>query len=90
MLVEGREFANNGKQKKAALHDQQDGLLMCQFARSVMIVIPSLFSLPTMFFSIPPLVILFPAMLTFGIQIMTPGIGLGAVITMLVDRSVQI
>jgi preprotein translocase subunit SecD len=55
-----------------------------------MIVIPSLFGLPTMFFSVPPLVVLFPAMLTFGIQIATPGIGLGAVIAMLVDRSVQV
>lgn len=42
-----------------------------------------------MIFSIPPLVVLIPTMLAFGVQIAAPVIGLAAVIAVVVDGFVQ-
>lgn len=55
-----------------------------------MIVIPVLLAFPTMVFSIPPLVVLIPAMLAFGVQISAAALGLGAVIAMVMDSSVEV
>lgn len=55
-----------------------------------MVVIPSLLGLPAMFFSIPPLVVLIPTMLAFGIQIAAPVVGFATVIAMVTNRSVQV
>jgi hypothetical protein len=52
-------------------------------------VFPIMLSLPSMFFPIPPLMILIPATLPFGIQISPPVIRFAAVIALVVDRSVQ-
>jgi hypothetical protein len=93
MPVEGQEFAKNLKRKRPPRFIQQDSLLLLfsvyQLARSVMIVVPILFGLPTMFFSIPPLVVLFPATLAFGIQIATAVLGFAAVFAVIVDRFIQ-
>ena len=56
----------------------------------IVIVIPVLFGLPTMLFSIPPLVVLIPATLTFGVQIPAAALGLRAVIAMVMDGSVEV
>ncbi|HKN15624.1 MAG TPA: hypothetical protein VJX47_01685 [Candidatus Sulfotelmatobacter sp.] len=56
----------------------------------IVIVIPVLFGLPTMLFSIPPLVVLIPATLAFGIQIPASALGLRAVIAMVMDGSVEV
>jgi di/tricarboxylate transporter len=42
-----------------------------------------------MIFAIPPLVILIPAMLPFGVQISPPVIGVATVLALVVNRSVQ-
>ena len=42
-----------------------------------------------MFFPIPPLMILFPATLPYGIQISPPVVGFAAVIAFVMDRLVQ-
>ncbi len=52
-------------------------------------VVPVLFGFPAMFFPVPPLVILIPASLPFGIQI-APGVfGFSAVFAVVVDCLVQ-
>jgi hypothetical protein len=56
----------------------------------VMIVIPSLLGFPAMFFSVPPLMVLLPAMLPLGIQIAAAVVSLRAVIAMIVDGSIQV
>jgi hypothetical protein len=93
MLVEGQEFAKNDKTQKGRPADEQGGFLrlvpVYQVARSVVIVIPILFGLPTMFFSIPPLVVLFPATLAFGIQLATAVFGFAAVFAVIADGFVQ-
>ncbi|MGB8989832.1 MAG: hypothetical protein WCC37_24755 [Candidatus Sulfotelmatobacter sp.] len=43
-----------------------------------------------MVLSIPPLMVFIPAVLAFGVKITAPGIGLGAVIAMVMDCSVQV
>ncbi len=56
----------------------------------IVIVIPVLLGLPTMVFSIPPLVVLIPATLTFGVQIPAAVLGLRAVVAMVMDGSVEV
>jgi hypothetical protein len=51
---------------------------------------PVVFRLPAMFFAIPPLVVLIPATLAFGVQVAAALVGLAAVITLIVDRPVQV
>jgi hypothetical protein len=53
------------------------------------VAIPILLSLPTMFFSIPPLVILVPAVLSFGIQLMATRISFGAPLAVIPNRLVE-
>jgi sorbitol-specific phosphotransferase system component IIBC len=43
-----------------------------------------------MFFAVPPLVILIPAFLAFSVQLAAAVIGLGAVIAMVTDRTVEV
>jgi hypothetical protein len=50
---------------------------------------PIVLSLPSMLSPIPPLMILIPTTLPFGIQISPPVIGYAAVLTSVVDRFVQ-
>jgi len=52
-------------------------------------LIPVVLGLPAMVSSVPPLMILVPAALPFGVEISPPIIGLAAVIALVVDRSVQ-
>jgi hypothetical protein len=52
--------------------------------------LPTVLSFPAMIFSVPPLVILIPAMLPFGVQIPPAVFGLGAVLALVMDRSVQV
>jgi hypothetical protein len=52
-------------------------------------IFPIVLSLPSMVFPIPPLMILIPTTLPFGIQITPPFIGFAAVIALVTDRSVQ-
>lgn len=54
-----------------------------------MIVIPILFGLPAVLFSIPPLVVLFPATLAFSVQIAAPVLGFTAVFAVIVDGFIQ-
>jgi hypothetical protein len=65
---------------------QQDGPTLTKYVS----VIPILLGLPTMVFSIPPLMVLIVAMLAFGIQIAPPRIGLGAVFAMIMDCFIQV
>jgi hypothetical protein len=51
--------------------------------------IPIVLSFPTMFSSIPPLVIHIPAAFPLGIQIPAPRIGVTAVFALVVDRPIQ-
>ena len=55
-----------------------------------MIVIPILLSLPAMFFSVPPLMVLLPTPLAFGVQIATPVFGLVTTLTVVRDGFVQV
>ena len=55
----------------------------------IMIVIPVVLSLPSMFSPIPPLVMLIPTTLPFGIQFSPPFIGFAAVLAPVMDRPVQ-
>jgi len=55
----------------------------------VMIVIPVVLSLPSMFSPIPPLVMLIPTTLPFGIQFSPPFIRFAAVLAPVMDRPVQ-
>ena len=55
-----------------------------------MIVIPILLSLPAMFLSIPPLMVLFPAPLPFSVQVATPVFGLATTLTVVRDGFIQV
>jgi hypothetical protein len=55
----------------------------------VVAVIPVLFCLPAMLSPVPPLVVLIPATLPFGIQVATPILGFPAVVSMIVNGSIQ-
>ncbi len=55
----------------------------------IVIVIPVLFGLPAMFFAVPPLVVLFPATLPFGIEIAPAVFGLTAVLAIVLNGTVQ-
>jgi hypothetical protein len=48
-----------------------------------------MFSLPAMVSSVPPLMITIPTILAFGIQIPSPVLRLAAVLSLVMDRSVQ-
>ena len=52
-------------------------------------LLPAL-SFPTMIFAIPPLVVLIPAVLSFGVEIAPPGVSLGAVLPVIVNRVVEV
>ena len=54
----------------------------------VTILVPILLGLPSVFSSIPPLMIFIPAMLPFRIQFTPPLLGFVAVLAILLDRSV--
>jgi hypothetical protein len=56
----------------------------------IVVVIPVLLSFPTMLFSIPPLVVLIPAPLAFGVQIPAAALGLRAVVAVVMDGSVEV
>jgi hypothetical protein len=56
----------------------------------IVFVVPVLLGLPTMLFSVPPLMVLFPTVLAFGVQIPAAALGLRAVIAMVVDGSVEV
>lgn len=55
----------------------------------VTILVPILLGLPSVFSSIPPLMIFIPAMLPFRNQITPPLLGFVAVLAILLDRSVK-
>ena len=55
----------------------------------IMIVIPVVLSLPSMFFPVPPLMMLIPTTLPFGIQFSPPFIRFAAVLAPVMDRPVQ-
>ena len=56
----------------------------------IVFVVPVLLGLPTMLFSVPPLMVLIPTVLAFGVQIPAAALGLRAVIAMIVDGSVEV
>jgi hypothetical protein len=56
----------------------------------IVVVIPALFGLPTMLFSVPPLMVLIPTVSAFGVQIPAAALGLSAVIAMVVDGFVEV
>lgn len=55
----------------------------------VVITIPVLLGLPSVFSSIPPLMIFIPAALPFRIQVPSPFIGFAAVLAIPLDRSIE-
>ena len=55
----------------------------------VAILVPILLGLPSVFSSIPPLMISIPATLPFRIQVPSPLLGFVAVLAVLLDRSVE-
>jgi hypothetical protein len=55
----------------------------------IMIMLPIVLSLPSMIFPIPPLMMLIPTTLPFGIQISPPVLGFAAVLALVVDGFVQ-
>ena len=55
----------------------------------IMIVIPIVLSFPSMFFPVPPLMMLIPTTLPFGIQFSPPLIRFAAVLAPVMDRPVQ-
>jgi hypothetical protein len=55
----------------------------------MMILIPVMLGFPPMVSSIPPLVILIPATIPFCVQIAPPFLGLVAVLTIFLHRSIQ-
>jgi hypothetical protein len=55
----------------------------------IVILVPSAFSFPAMFFCVPPLVMLLPAALAFGVQIAAAFFSLTAVLATVMDRSVE-
>jgi hypothetical protein len=59
-------------------------------ARLVMIVIPILFSLPAMFFSVPPLMVRLPTPLAFGVQIAPPVFRLATTLPVVRDGFIQV
>lgn len=52
-------------------------------------MVPIMLSLPAMVPSVPPLMITIPTILAFGIQIPSPVFRLAAVLSLVMDRSVQ-
>jgi len=52
-------------------------------------IFPIVLGLPPMFFPIPPLMVLIPATLSFGVQIPPAIFGCAAVLAVVVDRFVQ-
>jgi len=56
---------------------------------AIMIMLPIVLSLPSMFSPIPPLVMLIPTTLPFGIQFSPPFIRFAAVLAPVMDRPVQ-
>ena len=52
-------------------------------------IFPIVLSLPAMVFPVPPLMILTPAALSFGVQISPPVIGCAAVLAVVMDCFVQ-
>ena len=57
--------------------------------RKHVILLPIVLSFPSMFFPVPPLVILIPTTFPFGIQIPPPVLGFTAMLALVVDRFVQ-
>jgi hypothetical protein len=55
----------------------------------IMIVIPIVLSFPSMFFPVPPLMMLIPTTLPFGMQFSPPFIRFAAVLAPVMDRPVQ-
>jgi len=55
----------------------------------IMIVIPVVLSFPSMFFPVPPLMMLIPTTLPFGMQFSPPFIRFAAVLAPVMDRPVQ-
>jgi hypothetical protein len=55
-----------------------------------MIVIPILLSLPAMFLSVPPLMMLLATPLAFSVQIATPVFGLATALTVVRDGFIQV
>jgi hypothetical protein len=51
--------------------------------------LPTVLGFPAMVFPVPPLVVLIPAMLAFGVQIAAAVFGFAAVIALVMDRFVQ-
>jgi hypothetical protein len=56
---------------------------------TIVIVVPSSFGLPPMFLRVPPLVMLVPAALAFGVQVTPTVFRLAAMIAIVGDSSVQ-
>jgi hypothetical protein len=52
--------------------------------------LPTVRGFPAMFFSVPPLMVLIPAMLPFSVQIPPPVFSLGAVLTLVADGLVEV
>jgi hypothetical protein len=55
----------------------------------IVILLPIVLGLPAMILPVPPLAILIPASLPFGIQIPPPVLGLTAVVAAFLDGSIQ-
>ena len=55
----------------------------------IVIIVPVLLGFPTMFFSIPPLVMLFPTPLALGVQITATIFGFAAVLALGMDGLVE-
>jgi hypothetical protein len=55
----------------------------------VIVAIPIIFRLPSMFSAIPPLVILLPAPLAFGVQLVASRVSLAAMLAIVMDRLIQ-
>ena len=76
-----------GVKQRAIRHHRKDSpAIALQLA---MIVIPTLLSLPAMFFPVPPLMVFLPTPLAFGVQIATPVFGLATTLTVVLDGLIQ-
>lgn len=87
-----------GKTKRPRLGESRDAFwkhsvlssdVVGRQSHSMRIVLPIMLGLPAMVSSVPPLMIFIPAILPFGIQISPPSIRLAAVLSPVMDRSVQ-
>jgi len=64
-------------------------LANAMLSMAIAVLIPVVLGFPAMFFAVPPLVILIPAALAFGIQVAAAVIGFAAALAVVLDGAIE-